>query len=129
VLCVVPSRLQPGPAKIRVRVGDEDSGFISGLASYGGPKVARISPVNGPSYGDTLLDIFGENLGTNVSYPEAAVNGIPCLATTLIAPNHVTCLTPAGRGRDLQVSVTVNGFVSEKNTFWTYNKVFFPFGF
>ena len=79
--------------------------------------------ISGPGYGDTLVHIYGFNLGSEEFQPVAKINGVPCVRTTLISDEELTCLSPAGFGKASSVTVELNGVTSEPNALWSYTKV------
>ena len=95
----------------------------------------RIDPDFGPAYGNTSFKLFGRFLGSLMydalgkkneyfSPPEVAVNGIPCVTSTLVeeegsgasSGHFVTCVTPPSVPGKKFIDITVNEVTSTANT-------------
>jgi hypothetical protein len=64
-----------------------------------------------------LVAITGINFGAYDSTPQASIGGTRCRRTTWVSNVRVTCLTPAGVGQNLPVSVTVSGRVGQGGSY------------
>ncbi len=88
--------------------------------AYDIPTISLVTPYSHPSTvsGDeTLVEFTGTNFGTYDSTPQASIGGTRCKQTTWVSNVRIRCLTPAGVGQNVKVSVSVSGRVGEGSSY------------
>jgi hypothetical protein len=78
------------------------------------PHIVSLSPTEGPTYGENVIEIDGSGYGTKEEAVAAFVGTTPCLKTTLVSKTRVLCVTPkrnTGAGSGL-VRIEVSGVSS-----------------
>jgi thiol-disulfide isomerase/thioredoxin len=103
------------------------------VVSYMSPYVYCIDPASSAPQGGTKMSIWGRNFGSNPAQTITAhIGGIACENTTRMTDHLITCVTPAGTGSDLDVTVEVSGpsgshssteFTKESNKLFSYEPV------
>ena len=88
---------------VKVTVTDCVASLL-GLFSYDVPSVSSVSPRNGPTSGDTVVFIFGKELGTPVTGRIGISQGG---SAAFISVTSVRFRSPAGQGISLDIVVTV----------------------
>jgi len=91
---------------VKVQVGTQSTTFTT-FFKYNPPTITSISPLNGPTSGNTKLTIKGTNFGVN-----STLSGlIDMFAATLsfVSNTTVYLTTPVGVGVDLPIKINING--------------------
>ena len=119
VKCKVPSTAYPGPASVRIQVGDQfyENAADENLFRYQNPEVVSVAPsVNLDLAGNELITITGNNFGVcqGCLSPQLAVTigGRSCSNVIRINDTIITCRTPSYFGGNLPIVVTVESFSS-----------------
>ena len=88
---------------VKVTVTDCVASF-QGQFSYDVPSISSVSPTNGPTSGDTVVFLFGKELGTPVTGRIGISQGS---SATFISVTSVRFRSPAGQGNSLDIFVTI----------------------
>jgi hypothetical protein len=68
---------------------------LSSAFSYDSPKVTALTPGIGPTTGNTMLTVFGQNFGAVSGLPlVASVGAKACTVTTWTSDTEITCVLP-----------------------------------
>ena len=112
--CVV----QPGSGNgfdIAVKVGGV-VGVGTGVYSYGAPYVNTVDPMDPPP--GTRVRFLGGNYGIYVENIDVAISGLPCTEILLeVEHTQISCVSPLDTGGDHQLLITVDGVVSNGETY------------
>lgn len=95
---------------IRVNTNDADSNALSSF-SYSVPVITSIvQPSDSSTAGGFEITLRGSNFGLSTSGATVTVGPYACIVKTVgYTHTQVTCTMPVGMGRNLPVSITVNG--------------------
>jgi hypothetical protein len=88
---------------VKVTVTDCETSIV-GLFSYDIPTISSIDPANGPTSGDTVIYVFGKELGTPIT---ASIGNSPGISANFTSFTAVSFRSPAGQGDSLEVTVVV----------------------
>jgi hypothetical protein len=95
--------------------------------SYDAPVVTFITLNNGPTIGGQVMTVLGMNFGTKLSTSNQvaiSVNKIQCQTSAFISSSTVTCVTPSGLGRGLDVQIDINQIKGQFNGMYEYDARF-----
>jgi hypothetical protein len=90
--------------------------ILLGTFSYDIPSISSISPTNGPTSGDTIIFVFGKELGTPVS---GKIGNSQGTSASFLSFTSVRFSSPFGQGIALDIAVTVGS-----NARATFSNVF-----
>jgi hypothetical protein len=99
-------------SKMTDNVVTSDTGAGATEFRYRGPTASGIQPPFGTPFGGDIINISGTGFGSasdNHDSILAFVGGKPCKLTTWLSESTVECVTPAGFGEMVDVTVSVAG--------------------
>jgi hypothetical protein len=113
VIAINPNKVQvtvpphaPGGADVTVQNGTDESTRRTLVGAYTFDALYA-DPDTGPVAGGTAVTIHGYgNDWENEPVVEAAIDGKPCVTTTVAGPNTVTCIAPKGTPGSKGISIT-----------------------
>ena len=100
-----------GSNEMTDNIVESDQGNNATEFSYRGPTASGINPPYGTPFGGDAVNISGAGFGAQdeSALLLAFVGGKPCRLTTWLSENTVECVTPAGFGEAVDVTVSVAG--------------------
>ena len=111
--------------KMTDNIVTSDNGNNATEFQYRGPTASGISPPYGTPFGGDIINISGTGFGSasdNHAHILAFIGGKPCKLTTWLSESTVECVTPAGFGEAVDVSVSVGGKTYELPHTFKYMK-------
>ena len=83
--------------------------------TYNTPVITGITPSTISAAGGEIVNITGSNFGSFSPQIGVYIGGVPCTSSIWISNNIVQCVTPAGFGGNLSVTVRVDDILSLPN--------------
>ncbi len=99
-LAIVLPAGEPGPAEVRVRVGDEEASLPDGYVY----DALALDPTRGAVAGGTLVRIEGRGVSFDAG-DEVWFGGARCREVTILGEETLTCRTPPGSVGEVDVRV------------------------
>jgi len=102
---------------IRGMPSDPEVGIDQVAYGYHRPRVMKVLPNEGPSYGRQTVRVLGMRFGpgpqegSDILKPTVLIGGLPCLSTKYVDDMELECESPPGRG-NRSVAVEINGVLS-----------------
>ena len=93
--------------KLRVVVGEQASEPLPKAFDYDGPTVLQAAPDHGPTEGGTNITITGTNFGGRMHIPTVMVGARVCRDVYWHSSERLSCVTPAGTGALLGITVQI----------------------
>ena len=93
IMCIVP----PGGGlrlPVTVSVGAQHALASQAVFDYESPVVTSVTPSIGPSYGGSVLTVFGSGFGSSADGAAVFVGGEVCEASSWVSDTQMLCVSP-----------------------------------
>lgn len=127
VIAIGPTKVQvtvpahaPGGVDVTVQNGDDESTrrTLAGAYTF---DALFVEPDSGPVAGGTVLTIYGSgNAWTTEPVVEASIDGKPCITTTVVTDDQLSCTAPKGTPGAKTIAVTTQTELVEAYEAYTY---------